>query len=455
MEEKAMKRKMSGLVAAATAVSLLAGCSTTNEVPGTSGNGGTQQVAASGDGVQLRFSWWGNDDRHQATQKAIDSFNSTNTSGITVSGEPSGFDNLQETFATRYVGGTNAEVMTLNFDWLATFGSKGDGFLDLSTIKDTFDFSQYDENFLKTGMMKGVQEAIPYGQNTMGVYLNKSAFERYGITELPKTFEDYEKDAAIVTAKDPDNYLLVSPTIRFAATYYLQQKTGKGEFNDDYTMNWTADDYTDAVKWYKDMADKHVFCSREDYVENVGNDPVSVAQNEKFLNAGYLGVMEWTGGVASNEATLKEKGDTLVIAELPTIDGAKFKGTMAKPSLLLAIDKNCKNPKEAAEFLQYILNDPEGVKLMGTKRGMVASKAAQKILEEDGQIKDIVKDAYDFTGKAEVINEVAFFEAADFNKAYQDNYEQFEYGQISAEDCGKAIFEANASALETLKAQNQ
>ena len=452
-----MKRKVAGFLAVATAASLLAGCSTTNEVPGASTEGAAQQAAASGDagGVQLRFSWWGNDDRHQATQQAIDTFNSTNTSGITVSGEPSGFDNLQETFATRYVGGTNAEVMTLNFDWLATFGSKGDGFLDLCTIKDTFDFSQYDENFLKTGMMNGVQEAIPYGQNTMGFYLNKSAFERYGITELPKTFEDYEKDAAVVTAKDPDNYLVVSPTIRFAATYYLQQKTGKSEFNDDYTMNWTEEDYVDAVKWYKDMADKHVFCSREDYVENVGNDPVSVAQNEKFLNAGYLGVMEWTGGVASNEATLKEKGDTLVIAELPTIDGAKFKGTMAKPSLLMAIDKNCKNPKAAAEFLQYILNDPEGVKIMGTKRGMVASKAAQKILEEDGQIKDIVKDAYDFTGKAEVINEVAFFEAADFNKAYQDNYEQFEYGQISAEDCGKAIFEANASALETLKAQNQ
>ncbi|SFG20560.1 ABC transporter substrate-binding protein [Oribacterium sp. WCC10] len=452
-----MKRQVAGFLAAATAVSLLAGCSTTNEVPSasTAGSGTQAASAGNGSGVQLRFSWWGNDDRHQATQKAIDSFNSTNTSGITVSGEPSGFDNLQETFATRYVGGTNAEVMTLNFDWLATFGSKGDGFLDLSTIKDTFDFSQYDENFLKTGMMNGVQEAIPYGQNTMGFYLNKTAFERYGITELPKTFEDYEKDAAIVTAKDPDNYLLVSPTIRFAATYYLQQKTGKAEFNDDYTMNWTAEDYTDAVKWYKDMADKHVFCSREDYVENVGNDPVSVAQNEKFLNAGYLGVMEWTGGVASNEATLKEKGDTLVIAELPTIDGAKFKGTMAKPSLLMAIDKNCKNTKEAAEFLQYILNDPEGVKIMGTKRGMVASKAAQKTLEEDGQITGIVKEAYDFTAKADVINEVAFFESADFNNAYQQNYEQFEYGQISAEECGQAIYDANVSALDSLKAQNQ
>ena len=450
-----MKRQMAGLAVAVMAASLMAGCSTTNETPEATTGAGNAQQASTGNGVQLRFSWWGNDDRHQATQKAIENFNNSNGAGITVTGEPTGFDNLQETFATRYVGGTNAEVMTLNYDWLATFGSRGDGFLDLDTIKDTFDFTQYDENFLKTGMMNGVQEAIPYGQNTLGFYLNKSAFERYGITELPETFEDYEKDAAIVTAKDPDNYLVVSPTIRFAATYYLQQKTGKAEFNDDYTMNWTAEDYQDAVEWYKDMADKHVFCSREDYVENVGNDPVSVAQNEKFLNAGYLGVMEWTGGVASNEATLKEKGDTLVIADLPTIDDAKFKGTMAKPSLLLAIDKNCKNPTEAAQFLQYILNDPEGVKVMGTKRGMVASKAAQKTLEEDGQVTGIVKEAYDFTDKADVINEVAFFEAADFNNAYQQNYEQFEYGQISAEECGKAIYEANASALDTLKAQNQ
>ena len=427
---------------------------------GSTGAAGTEKAGdektpeaskSSGETVKLSFSWWGNDDRHQATQNAIDAFNAAHAGAIEVTGEPSGFGNLEETFATRYAGGTAADVMTVNYPWVIQYSPNGDGFYDLDQVKDIIDFSQYDEGFLEFGKTGGKMQAVPYGQNTLGLYVNKSAFDRAGITELPTTFEEYKKAAEIFTQQDPNAYMIVSPTFRFAAVYYLQQKTGKGEFAEDLSMNYTVDDYKEALLWYKDLADAHVFCSRKDYIENVGNEPVSIAQNAKYINGGYAGVLEWTGGIASNAKTLEDKGDELVVAPLPVIDGAVFEGTMAKPSLLFAISKDSKNPKEAAEFLQYILNDPEGTKLMGSTRGMVASKAAKASLEADGQITGAVKQAYDFTDVAKVINNSPIFENAIFTNSYESNYEKFEFGKSTAEEAAQAIFDATNEQVAKLK----
>ena len=427
---------------------------------GSTGAAGTEKAAdektpeaskSSGETVKLSFSWWGNDDRHQATQNAIDAFNAAHAGAIEVTGEPSGFGNLEETFATRYAGGTAADVMTVNYPWVIQYSPNGDGFYDLDQVKDIIDFSQYDEGFLEFGKTGGKMQAVPYGQNTLGLYVNKSAFDRAGITELPTTFEEYKKAAEIFTQQDPNAYMIVSPTFRFAAVYYLQQKTGKGEFAEDLSMNYTVDDYKEALLWYKDLADAHVFCSRKDYIENVGNEPVSIAQNAKYINGGYAGVLEWTGGIASNAKTLEDKGDELVVAPLPVIDGAVFEGTMAKPSLLFAISRDSKNPKEAAEFLQYILNDPEGTKLMGSTRGMVASRAAKASLEADGQITGAVKQAYDFTDVAKVINNSPIFENAIFTNSYESNYEKFEFGKSTAEEAAQAIFDATSEQVAKLK----
>lgn len=142
--------------------------------------------------------------------------------------------------------------------------------------------------------------------------------------------------------------------------------------------------------------DSRVFVSQQSYLENVGTEPVSVAQNAKYINGEYAGVLEWNGGLKSNEATLKETNQELVIAPMPVIENAKFDGTMSKPTMLFSISKNTKNPELSAKFLNFILNDPEGIKLMGTSRGIPASKIAVEVLTEDEQIDGVVKEGYEY-----------------------------------------------------------
>lgn len=437
------RRKAVGVLAIAMCASLLmAGCDL-GKKKGADASGSAE--------VELRFSWWGNDDRHQATQSAIDAFNAKYEGKIKVTGEPSGFGNLDESFATRYAGGTAPDIMTINYPWLIQYSADGKGFYDLSKVGDTLDLSQYESGFLKSGEMGGVQQAVPYGQNTLGFYVNKTALERAGITSIPATFDEYKKAAHTLSEQDPGAYLIVSPTFRFAGIYYLQQVTGKGEFGDDLSMNYTAEDYQKALEWFKEMADAHVFCSRKDYIENVGNDPTSVAQNAKFIEGRYAGVFEWSGGIPSNAKTLAERGDELVIAPLPTVGNAKFTGTLAKPSMMMTINKDTKYPKEAATFLQFILNDPEGTKLMGTARGLVGSRAAYESLKNTGQIQGVLEEAYRFTDDAEAIQNSPIFENATFTTSYEKNYERYELGQMTSEEAAEAIYQDTKAQSEKLK----
>lgn len=443
--KKIWKRTLTSAIAAATAISVLSGCGSndgngSSNADSSAGNSETQVAGAkenkAPENANIAFSWWGNDDRHKVTQEAIKLFE-TNYPGIKVEGQPSGFGSLDEQFATRYAGGTEADVMTMQFSWVSQYSPNGDGFYDLAKVSETVDLSQFDADFLKFGQINGIQQAVPLGKNVLCFMVNKSAYERVGL-EVPTTWDEYKAAAE----KFPEGtYLLVSPTFRFAATYYLQQVTGKTEFDETGNMNYTEEDYQNAMIWFKDLADAGVWCTRKDYLENVGTEPVSVAQNAKYINGGYVGVFEWTGGIASNAQTLKDKGDELVIAPLPVVEGAKFEGSIAKPTMLLAISKNSKAPEAAAQFLQFFLNDPEGVKILGTSRGVPASQAAVAALRENGQIEGAVSDGYEFGNTAPVMNQTPFYENGVFNNIYMQQYERFELGQATAEEAAHEVYE--------------
>lgn len=437
--KKLGKQAAAAILAAAMAV-MTVGCSEEKAASSDSAENGETKEGENTEAAQataeIAFSWWGNDDRHQVTQEAIKLFEEKNPH-IKIEGQPSGFGSLDEQFATRYAGGTEADVMTLQYAWIDQYSPTGEGFYDLANVADIVDLTQFDEEFLKFGQIAGKQQAVPLGKNVLCFMANKSAYERAGLS-VPTTWEEYKEAAK----KFPEGtFLLVSPTFRFAATYYLQQITGKTEFDEAGNMNYTEEDYKNAMVWYKDLADAGVWCTRKDYLENVGTDPVSVAQNAKYINGGYVGVFEWTGGIVSNAQTLKDKGDELVIANLPIVEGAVFEGSMVKPTMLLGISKNSEAPKEAAAFLQYFLNDPEGVKALGTSRGVPESKAAVAALQADGQVEGAILDGYEFGATAPVLNQTAFYENGAFNNIYVQQYERFEAGAATAEEAAKEVYE--------------
>lgn len=78
---------------------------------------------------------------------------------------------------------------------------------------------------------------------------------------------------------------------------------------------------------------------------------------------------------------------------LPVLKGAKTTGIIVRPSQLLAINKKTSNAKEAAEFMNWFFNDPKALLILTRERGIPATTAATKILEENKLIDPIMAKA--------------------------------------------------------------
>ncbi|SKA10189.1 oligogalacturonide transport system substrate-binding protein [Pilibacter termitis] len=385
--------------------------------------------------VEISFSWWGNDDRHKVTQEMIDNFEKENPT-IKVKGEPSGFGDLDQVFTTRYAGNTLADVTTVLYDWVPQFG-QNEGFYDLSKIK-TLDLSSYDKDFLKFGQVDGKQVAVPYGENVICMYVNKTAYEKNGIDVASlKTWDDYKEAAK----KLPEgSFMIASPTWRFPVTVWLQQKTGKAEFDEKGDMNWSEKDYLEAMTWYKEMADARVFVSRKSYLENVGTEPVSLATNKKYLEGEYGGGIGWNAGIASDFIALEEAGQELVVVDYPIAEGATKVNLLSKPSLLFVVKKDEKNPEQVGTFLNDFLNGKKANEILGLSRGIPASTKAVEALEETGQLTGGMKTAYDYVKKADKISETPFYENGTLTTIYTAEMEAVELGKTDLKTAAKNVY---------------
>lgn len=411
-------------------------------------NDTTNDGDGTGETADIRFSWWGNSDRHEATLEAINIYEDNNPD-VTVEGEYSGFGDIEERITTQVAGGTEPDLTTILYSMVSQYSPEGERFVNLEDYSDIIDLSQYDEQFLEFGYIDDSLQALPYGENSLVVALNKSVFDELGV-EIPDTWEGYKE---IAQEFPEDSYPLVSPTTRFAATVYLQQKTGMTEFDDEGNMNYTEEDYLDAMTWYLDLVDAGVFASRQSYLENVGSDPESIAQNPKFIEGEYAGVLEWSGGLQSYAATLEEEGQELVLAPFPTIEDAVTEGSISKPSLLFAVSPNSTYPEATIEFMEFLVNDPEGVRAMGLTRGVPASEKAIEILEEDGQLEGIHGEVIEYTNNLETLNQTPFYEDASLTNLYQTQLERVELGQASVEEAAAQVYTQTQQIAENLASE--
>ncbi len=56
-------------------------------------------------------------------------------------------------------------------------------------------------------------------------------------------------------------------------------------------------------------------------------------------------------------------------------------GLYYKPSLLFSISAKSANSATAASFINFLVNDPDGIKAIGVERGIPCSRKAQSLLE--------------------------------------------------------------------------
>jgi oligogalacturonide transport system substrate-binding protein len=126
--------------------------------------------------------------------------------------------------------------------------------------------------------------------------------------------------------------------------------------------------------------------------------------------------------------------------------GGKTEGVFRKPSMVFSISKNSKNPEAAAQITNCLLNEPEGIDILGTSRGIPASKAAMARLSNAGEPEVRAANAIVMASEGPTIS--PFDENPVIRGIIIDTLEEYAYEQINSTEAAEQIIDGVNDALK-------
>lgn len=394
--------------------------------------------------ADLRMSWWGGDSRHKVTQEALkvcgDKY------GHKIAAEFTGFDGHLEKVTTQIAGGTEADIMQINWPWLPLFSIKGDGFADLNQFKDVIDLTQWTADDLAAGTMNGKLNGLSVSTTGRVFMFNKTALDKAGVA-IPTTWDELFKAAKAVKEKiGPDAYPMnaVKETAVLLISLNATQSTGK-DLVDPATKKvaWKPEELAKAIDFYGKMVKDGVVMSQKS-VAAEGN--LNLFESPKWADGRISGSYEWDSTFSKYADPLK--GQKLEPVAILKATDAKTDGVYRKPSMVFSISKNSKNQKAAAQILNCLLNEPEAIKILGTSRGLPASKIAAKTLVDGGKIEAELVKAHDIIVKASGPTVSPLNEHPEIRSVFLDALEEYAYGQIDSKEAAATIIDGVNGVLK-------
>lgn len=398
----------------------------------------TETPAASQEPVTLRFSWWGGDERHEATLAAIKAFEEEHPN-IKVEAEYGGWSGWQEKITTQLVGNQEADLMQINWNWLYLFSADGQGFYDISKLSDYINLDNYSQDLLDSMTVNGVLNGIPISTTGRILAYNKAIYDKAGVP-IPASFADLYAAADTFKEKLGEGYYPLAGD-RYTWTllwkYYLEQKYGK-EWIVDNKLNYTQEELVDGYNFMLDLEAKGVIPGLKEIAAGGAAD--AVENDPKWIDGHYAGTYDWDSAISKWQDSAAE--GELVLGEFPS-DIGEHKSATTKISQAFAISKNTKHPVEAAMLLSYLVENETGVKILGTSRGIVSNKAAAAVLEKEGLLSGL-----SYEGNKAVQAVAGFgldpnFESTELrDDLYKALAVEVSYGETTPEDAAAKIISA-------------
>ena len=332
------------------------------------------QAGGSSDGkTTLRVSTWGNDSRLRLTREAAAAFTAANPD-VTVNIENSEWGSYWEKLATTTAGNTAPDVIQMDESYIAAYGSRG-ALLDLDTVKDNLDLAAMDAKVLDTGKVDGKLVGAPIGTGNFSVAVNPKVLQRAGVSmpdDKTWTWDDLAEAAADVTKK------LGSDGV--------------------YGLDGFGTSTAELGAWARQRG--------EEVWPTEGQKPVSEATISSYFDysnrlvqtkatpAASLQVENTTAPLdaslfATNKAAFHllfhtqisafgtASGTQLKLLRLPAQKGGESPKMVNKASMYWSISGRGSQTEAAAKFVDFMMTDPQAIKILTTERGIPAIPAVQ------------------------------------------------------------------------------
>jgi len=343
--------------------------------------------------VELRFTWWGNDERAARTQAVIDLFQSAYPD-ITITGEPRPSDAYWTNLDTQLAGGNAPDIMQFGGNY-PDYANRGflqplEGYLGNILQVDTPE--KFDQAVLQTGTLDGHLYGVSLGTNALVLAYNKTMLENAGAPLPPEdmTWDEFVAYGASIKDLLPDG---VSPFVDNSVnqanfiSYYMNQR-GEGIW-DGEASHATVEGVQSWINLWEDMRAEGVIPDIETTATYAETGP----DNSAFV-AGKAAVnLLWSNLVASYQGAMT---DELGITQLPTGENPALQ---IQVSQHLAVNAASDKQDAAALFINFFVTTPESGAELGTNRGIPSSPVVRAAIAGDATAIDAM--LYDYLNAAE------------------------------------------------------
>lgn len=461
-------RRMAAIGLAGLMMGSLAACggntdSTTTQAPGTDAattapkaeqsTDAPTENAGEGEAVTLKFSWWGNQNRHDYTQKILDKYTELHPN-VTFEAMPSGWDGYFDKLSTQAASGSMPDIVQMDYLYITTY-AKNNSLADMQPYIDngTIDVSGMSEAVLNTGRIDDKLAGIVGSTGTLAVGYNPEVFKEAGMEE-PNQSGDWTWDDFAATAKklkETTGKLGVTSTGVVDDTnlfnYWVRQH-GEQLFADDNRSLGYEDDQimVDYLNMWKDLMDAGAAANPDEYaqIQTLGQEAGPVV-------TGDAGMINENNNYASK---MSSRNSDLKITT-PPLNSTNTKAMWNKPGYFLCISETSKVKDEAAAFINWFLNSEEANDIMMAERGVPSLSNVREFLVNSGKMDEKQKEMFEyadmvleFSGEAPAPDPIGIAEVGESFK--NSAYKAF-YGQISTEE---AAAEFRKEADEILARNN-
>ena len=393
----------------------------------------------------MTISWWGGDSRHEAYQNAIKEFQAEH-SNITIEPTFAAWSGWEEKMAAAFIAGNAQDVCQVNWNWLYNYSADGSKFVDLNTVSNFLDLTQWDKAAMDACYVANSQQCVPVSMTGRIFFWNMTTFNKAGITEVPKSLDDLMAAGKAFKEKLGDDYYpmhLGAYDRMILMVFYLESKYGK-DWADPTTstLNYSEDEIVEGLNFIKSLVDDHVMMNLKDYYS--ANSDTATHQSNEWITGKIAGIFEWDSAASKYASALDDDNkDGFTVGE--EIKFGDFNGGFSKVSMGLAITKTSQYVAESATLINFLLNEEKGASIMGSECGIPASKAGLAAAQAAGAVKDLVADANSKVMAFTTNKLDPLFENNDLKASgtgiYQEVFDSIDYGDETPESAVSALLE--------------
>lgn len=380
--------------------------------------------------TKLSFMWWGSEARNEKYLKAIELFEEQNNS-IDVEYEYMEWTDYWSHLASKTAAGELPDVIQMDAQYFAQYIEKKQ-LADLSSfLQKEIHSTAIKPSIIENGYLKQKLYGIPAGMNVMAMVINQTLTiqSTAQLDYSHYSFEDFIQHVSTVS-RDTGAYGwmdVLDNSVLFQ--YYLRTK---GEdfyrYREDGTptIGFSKEHFVHFMQVISDLVKTRVMPNAEAVrnAKSFKENPFSLGK------AAFLQV--W-----SNQfVTYQESAESGIRFSLRLPYDSRSGALTLRPTFYYAITETSQVKNQAATFIDFLINDPEANKILGTERGIPVNEEAKKAIFEmmsdtEKETMKYVDDVVELAGEPSPIPPIGFAEVNDY---FKEIYAEVTYGHLQPEE---------------------